>query len=55
LGSGLVSGSSGWLALLGGDGNGGGGWGGEHPFRRGGGEARGLMDRKLGKGITFEM
>jgi len=32
------------------------GWGGEHPYiRRGGGEDRGLMDRKQGKGLTFEM
>jgi len=27
----------------------------EHPNRREGGWVRGLMDRKLGKGITFEM
>jgi len=27
---------------------------GQHPFRRRGG-VRGLMARKLGKGITFEM
>jgi len=29
--------------------------GGEHPYRRGGGGVRGLIDRKPGKGITFEM
>jgi len=33
----------------------GGGWGGVHLYRRGGRGVRGLMDRKLGKGITFEM
>jgi len=33
----------------------GGGWGGEHPSRRGGGGARGMLARKPGKGITFEM
>jgi len=32
-----------------------GGWGWEHPYRRREGVARGLMDRKPGKGITFEM
>jgi len=32
-----------------------GGWGGEHPYRRGGGGARGMLARKLGKGTTFEM
>jgi len=31
------------------------GWGGEHLYRRGGGGVRRLMDRKPGKGITFEM
>jgi len=31
------------------------GWGGEHPYRRGRGGDRGLMDRKPGKGITFEI
>jgi len=30
------------------------GWGGEHPYRKWGG-VRELVDRKLGKGITFEM
>jgi len=33
----------------------GGGWGGEHPYRRGGGEVRGMLVRKPGKGIIFEM
>jgi len=33
----------------------GGGWGGEHPKRRGGGGIRGMMAWKPGKGITFEM
>jgi len=33
----------------------GGGWGGEHPYRRGEGGVRGLMDRNPGKGIAFEM
>jgi len=34
----------------------GGGWGREHTYRRKGeGSNRRLMDRKLGKGITFEM
>jgi len=33
----------------------GGGWGGEHPDRRGGGEVRGMLARKPGKGITIEM
>jgi len=33
----------------------GGGWGGEHPYRRGGGGVRGMLARKPGKGITFEM
>jgi len=33
-----------------------GGWVGRvHPFRTGRGGVRGLMDRKPGKGITFEM
>jgi len=31
------------------------GWGGEHPYRRGGGRARGMLAWKLGKEITFEM
>jgi len=31
------------------------GRGGEHSLRRGGVGVRGLMDRNLGKGITFEM
>jgi len=33
----------------------GGGWGGEHPYRRGGGGVRGMLAQKPGKGITFEM
>jgi len=33
----------------------GGGCGGEHPYRRGEGGARWLMDRNPGKGITIEM
>jgi len=33
----------------------GGGWGGEHPYRRGGGGIRGMLARKPGKGITLEM
>jgi len=33
----------------------GGGLGGEHPYRRGGGGLRELMEWKLGKVITFEM
>jgi len=33
----------------------GGGWGGEHPYRRGGGGVRGMLAPKPGKGITFEM
>jgi len=33
----------------------GGGWGGEHPSRRGGGRVRGMLAQKLGKGITMEM
>jgi len=33
----------------------GGGWGGEHPRRRGGGGIRGMFARKPGKGITLEM
>jgi len=32
-----------------------GGWGGEHPYRRGRGGARGMLAWKLGKGITFKM
>jgi len=32
----------------------GGGWRGEHPYRRGGGGARGMLARKPRKGITFE-
>jgi len=32
----------------------GGGWGGEHLYRRGGG-VRGMLAWKPGKGITFEM
>jgi len=33
----------------------GGGWGGEQPYRRGGGGIRGMFARKPGKGITLEM
>jgi len=33
----------------------GGGWGGEHPYRRGVGGVRGMLTRKPGKGITIEM
>jgi len=33
----------------------GGGWGGEHPYRRGGRGVRGMLAWKPGKGITFEM
>jgi len=33
----------------------GGGWGGEHPYRRGGGEVMGMLAWKLGKGITIKM
>jgi len=33
----------------------GGGWGGEHPLRRGGEGIRGMFARKPVKGITFEM
>jgi len=33
----------------------GGGWGGEHPQRRGGVGVRGMLAWKPGKGITFEM
>jgi len=33
----------------------GGGWGGEHPWRRGGGGVRGMLARELGKGITIKM
>jgi len=33
----------------------GGGWGGEHPYRRGGGGVRGMLAGKPGRGITIEM
>jgi len=33
----------------------GGGWGGEHPYRRGKGEVRGVLAWKPGKVITIEM
>jgi len=33
----------------------GGGWGGEHPYRRGGGGVRGMSAWKPGKVITIEM
>jgi len=33
----------------------GGGWGGEHPYRRGGGGVRGMFARKPEKGIKIEM
>jgi len=33
----------------------GGGWGGEHQYRRGGVGVRGMLARKPGKGITLEM
>jgi len=33
----------------------GGGWGGEHQYRRGGGGSRGVVAQKPGKGITLEM
>jgi len=33
----------------------GGGWGGEHPYRRGGVGVRGMLAQRLGKGITIEM
>jgi len=33
----------------------GGGWGGEHPYRRGGRGVRGVLAWKPGKGITIEM
>jgi len=33
----------------------GGGWGGEHRYRRGGGRVRGMLTHKPGKGITIEM
>jgi len=33
----------------------GGGWGGEHPYRRGGGGVRGMLAQKPGKGITIKM
>jgi len=32
-----------------------GGWGGEHPYRRGGGGARGMLTWKQGKGIIIVM
>jgi len=32
-----------------------GGWGGKHPYIRGGGGARGMLARKPGKGITIKM
>jgi len=31
------------------------GWGGEHPYTRGGTGVRGMLARKQGKGITIEM
>jgi len=31
------------------------GWGGEHPYRRGGGGFREMLAWKSGKGISFEM
>jgi len=31
-----------------------GGWGGEHPYIRGEGGVRGMLARKLGRGITIE-
>jgi len=31
------------------------GWGGEHPYRRGGGRVRGMLAWKPRKGITIEM
>jgi len=33
----------------------GGGWGGEHPYIRGGGGVRGMLVWNPGKGITIEM
>jgi len=33
----------------------GGGWEREHPYRRGGGEVRGMLAWKPGKGITIKM
>jgi len=33
----------------------GGGWGWEHPYRRGGEGVRGMLAGKLGKGITIEL
>jgi len=33
----------------------GGGWGGEHPYRRGEGGARGMLTWKPEKGITIKM
>jgi len=49
-----------WTWLLEGRVNGGrgvrgGGWGGDHPYRRGGIGVRGMLAWKPGKGITFEM
>jgi len=38
----------GWVVM-------GGGWGGEHPYRRGGGGNRGMLAWKPGKGITIEI
>jgi len=39
----------GWRAVMGE------GWGGEHPYRRGGEGVRGMLARKPGKGITNEI
>jgi len=33
----------------------GGGWGGEHPYRRGGGMVREMLAWKPGRGITIKM
>jgi len=33
----------------------GGGWGGEHPYRRGGEKVKGMLAWKPGRGITIEM
>jgi len=33
----------------------GGGWEGEHPYRRGGGGVRGMLDWKPRKGVIFEI
>jgi len=33
----------------------GGGWGGEHPYRRGGGRGWGMLARKPERGLTIEM